>query len=463
MANPVILIHGYSDKGESFRPWADVLTKSGYEVSSIHTCNYKTLTNEVTIRDIAEGFDRALRLEAGLDANAEFDAIVHSTGMLVIRSWLAAYASRRSRLKRLIALAPATFGSPLAHKGRGWLGALFKGEVEGPDFLEAGDLVLDGLELGSRFTWDLAHLDLIGSGKDEPEKKFYGRGADTPYVFVFCGTEGYRGIRSFVNDPGSDGTVRLAGCALNCRKIMMDLTIEPSRDNAGSGSTMRRAWIGPWSSLDVPLIPIDGLNHGTIMSEPNDLLVDLVLGALNVSNSDQFDAWLKEASHRTEQTMPALTKWQQFVVRVIDERGDPVPDYHLQILGGDKNNVKPCDADVHTYSKDTSLRCFHVNLDELGWENITDLQIKLIASSGSGLVEYFGYGSEQINFKTQELNRKGKWDAVIDISEMLRQAQIKFFFPFTTTLIELKVNREPMPLSGQTELFQFVKFQSTRQ
>src|ERR1035441_4017414 len=49
-----------------------------------------------------------------------------------------------------------------AHKGRTWLGALLKGGKNplGPDFLNAGDHVLEGLELGSTFTWDLAHLDL---------------------------------------------------------------------------------------------------------------------------------------------------------------------------------------------------------------------------------------------------------------------------------------------------------------
>ncbi len=90
----------------------------------------------------------------------------------------------------------------------------------GADFLEAGDLVLDGLELGSRFTWDLAHQDMVG------DNDFYGRGASTPYVFVFCGTSKYEGIRSVVNQDGTDGTVRLAGCPLNSRKITIDLTME---------------------------------------------------------------------------------------------------------------------------------------------------------------------------------------------------------------------------------------------
>ena len=188
--NPVVLIHGYSDEGKSFRVWRDALKGRGYAVEELPVCNYQSLTNEITIKDIAEGFGRALRTHARIDKDQPFDAIVHSTGMLVLRSWLTSNPIGRKRLKHLIGLAPATFGSPLAHKGRGFIGAIFKGnKVIGPDFLEAGDLILDGLELGSRFTWDLTHQDLLG-----PEP-YYSKGPDTPYVFIFCGTESYGGIR----------------------------------------------------------------------------------------------------------------------------------------------------------------------------------------------------------------------------------------------------------------------------
>src|SRR4051812_47104375 len=167
---PVVLIHGYSADGEAFLPWKQALMGRGYQTEEIAVSTYKSLTNEVTIKDLAEAFDRALRMRPNLGQDQPFNAIVHSTGMLVIRSWLTAYEGRRGRLKRLIGLAPATFGSPLAHKGRGFLGAIFKGnKVVGPDFLEAGDLILDGLELGSRFTWDLTHLDLLS------EPPYYGK------------------------------------------------------------------------------------------------------------------------------------------------------------------------------------------------------------------------------------------------------------------------------------------------
>jgi hypothetical protein len=262
--NPVVLIHGYSDKGASFLKWRDALRDRGYKVEEISICNYQSLTNEITIKDIAEGFDRALKTRAHLAEDQPFDAIVHSTGMLVLRSWLTTYEGRRGRLKHLIGLAPATFGSPLAHKGRGFIGAIFKGNRQvGPDFLEAGDLILDGLELGSRFTWDLTHADLLC------EKPFYGKGPDSPYVFIFCGIDSYKGIRQLVNEPGTDGTVRWAGCSLTTQKITIDLTVDPSEAPA-PGDRVKTTDNDTKGVLPMPFWPVAGRNHATILSDPDD-------------------------------------------------------------------------------------------------------------------------------------------------------------------------------------------------
>jgi triacylglycerol esterase/lipase EstA (alpha/beta hydrolase family) len=150
---PIVLLHGYSAEPVGLHPWRDVLRKHGYDADEIHLGDYVSLSNEITIKDLAEGFDRALRLNLGFGPEQEFDALVHSTGGLVLREWLATYDSRRRRVKRVIALAPAMFGSPLAHRGRSWLGAVLKGNRElGPDFMEAGDRILAGLELGSAYT-----------------------------------------------------------------------------------------------------------------------------------------------------------------------------------------------------------------------------------------------------------------------------------------------------------------------
>ncbi|MDF2959765.1 MAG: hypothetical protein K0S39_1500 [Paenibacillus sp.] len=437
---PTVLIHGYSDKGNSFENWVNKLSERGYDRHNFHVCSYETLTNEVTIQDIAEGFDRALRDRVGLNNDEEFDAIVHSTGMLIIRSWLTVYAKRRSRLKHLIGLAPASFGSPLAHKGKSWLGGVFKGNKEfGPDFLEAGDRVLDGLELGSRFTWDLAQKDLIG------EKTFYGPNNDTPYVFIFCGTQAYDGIRKLINEPGTDGTVRLAGCALNTRKIILDLT-----KNTGENG---RIILSDWSNVDIPLIPVEDLNHGTILREPSDELVDMVLNALGIESKEALDSWYMDVNNRTWPILAQLTKWQQFVIRAVDERGDPITDYFIQLEGnrknGDLDKLEEFDIDVHPYSLDRSLRNFHVNLDEINPSSLQSLSLHLIASSGSTFIAYNG-------FTDGVYDTVDSWHANLDLSNLLDESHVNFFYPFTTTLIELRLNREPLPLNGPNKLFSFI-------
>ena len=123
---PVVLIHGYSDKGVSFEGWRQVLIALGAQPVMVNVCTYISLNNEVTISDIGEALDRALQYQLNWQDGEprEFDAIVHSTGMLVLRAWLVNCGPRRGRLKHLVGLAPATFGSPLAHKGRSLLGSI---------------------------------------------------------------------------------------------------------------------------------------------------------------------------------------------------------------------------------------------------------------------------------------------------------------------------------------------------
>ena len=446
---PLVLIHGYSDQGASFEPWRRAMVQRGYDVSSIHVSNYRSLTNEVTLKDVAEGLDRALRIRAGLAADEPFDAIVHSTGMLVIRAWLTAYAKRRDRLKHLIGLAPATFGSPLAHKGRSWLGALFKGNRErGPDFMEAGDRILDALELGSRFTWDLAHLDLLGT---EP---FYGPTRSTPFVFVFCGTKAYTGLRGLMNEPGSDGTVRWAGCPLNTRKIVLDLTLDPLRPGSED-----RVSIAEWRNADIDLTPVAGVNHGTILEKPAGDLLEMVDGALRVTSAAGFAQWKSEAARRTRGAREAIDEWQQFVFRAVDERGDPIPDYNVQLFTRDARgairDLRDFDLSVHVYGTDPSFRCFHVNLSRLKRARLPNLWLRVIASSGSQLVGYHGYGSDKAIDSADRRASGAKWDGELDLSELVGDAEVKFFYPFTTTLVELRLNREPLPLTGRNEVAWF--------
>lgn len=437
--NPLVLIHGYSDRGKSFQKWRSHLEARGFDVSTVGTASYSTLTNEVTIKDLAEGLDRALRAR-GIGEGDSFDAVVHSTGMLVIRAWITANAARLKRVGRIVGLAPATYGSPLAHKGRGWLGAIFKGNrTPGPDFMEAGDLVLDGLELASGFTWDLAHRDLVG------ENRLYTGATTTPYVFIFCGTKGYGGIRRFVSPDASDGTVRWAGCSMDTRKVVVDLTAE------GQGRRLR--WLPEGRPFDAPVDFVEGADHTAILQDPPEVLVDRVAAALEVDSAASLRNWRRAGEAEQKRVRKGLPRWQQFVIRLVDERGDPVSDYNIELVSGKGQSQTDFEMQVHTYGSDPSLRCFHVDLDRLKPEKLESLMLKVVAPSGSALITYLGIGSDRIR-PDGKVRRDGVVDASVDLAEVLRTGGFTLFYPFTTTLVEIRLDREPLPLRGMPELFQ---------
>src|ERR1035441_6479522 len=450
MARPLVLIHGYSAEGKDFENLKQALVSRGIDSKDIDICNYISLNNEITIKDIAEGLDRALRSHPVLgNETTDFDAIVHSTGMLVLRAWLAnagppATNARLQRLKHLIGLAPATWGSPQAHKGRTWLGAMVKGNRQpGPDFLNAGDRVLEGLELGSKFTWDLAHLDLLGA---EP---FYDKGNHSPYVAVFIGNTPYDGVARLANDPGTDGTVRWSGCSLNARKITIDLTRIPVANASRLGIT-------PWadSRLDIPMIAVDGRNHGSLISQPETGMVDLVAAFLKVGDpgGEAYAAWLSRAQQYSEAA--EFEGWQQFVVFACDERGDGITDYMIEVLtqqpNGDWVPFQAMSTDVHPYGPDPSYRCFHVHLPAGLSGGGVKLRARINASTGTELLAYQGYGSEpqQLGPTTEPVE--------IDLDD-LGPGNGSMFYPFTTTLIQIMLNREPLPLDKVSRLLTFLE------
>ena len=472
--NRTLLIHGYSASGQEFQNWKAALVKANIDTTTIEIGNYLSLNNEITIKDLGEAFDRALRLtkwSAGSkDDSWTFDAIVHSTGMLIVRQWLTSdpfgpndARSRVRRLKHLVGLAPATFGSPQGKKGRSWLGALVKGNRDlGPDFMNAGDMVLDGLELGSRYTWDLALNDMLGP------KPMYDEGPETPYVAVFIGNVGYTGISAVANSPGADGTVRWAGCALNTRMVQLDFRRQPRLLDAAGQQT--RLKISEWVSgrLECPIIAVEGRNHGSILSDPDDGAVALVSEFLrNVKTDNSYHSWLKKA---LEYGRDALEKmggtqgggWQQFVMHVIDDHGDAVSDYNVQLFVGDDlkqsddANYPPVPLIVDSYSGDSSYRCFYVRLSE-DMVNVgigghpKKVWMELLASSGTSYIEYEAYNDLNA---TRLTTAPGGTNAVkLDVTDIGGDA--KLFYPYTTTLIEIVLEREPTPLATVSSLFSF--------
>jgi len=485
--NRTLLIHGYSASGLEFQKWKAALIKANIDTATIEIGNYISLNNEITIKDLGEAFDRALRLtkwSAGSkDDSWTFDAIVHSTGMLIVRQWLTSdpfgpddARSRVRRLKHLVGLAPATFGSPQGKKGRSWLGALVKGNRDlGPDFMNAGDMVLDGLELGSRYTWDLALNDMLGA------RPMYDEGPQTPYVAVFIGNAGYSGIAAVANSPGTDGTVRWAGCALNTRMVQLDFRREPRL--LGAAGKPARLKISDWVTgrLACPIIAVEGRNHGSILSDPEEAAAALVSDFLrNVKTDEGYHAWLNGALAYGKDALQKMDSnsesggtggagWQQFVMHVIDDHGDGVADYNVQLFVGDDlkqsddPDYPPVPLIVDSYSGDSSYRCFYVRLSEdmvnVGADVYSKkVWIELIASSGTSYLEYEAYNNlkseDAVTGATRLTTQTGATNAVkLDVTGLGSQA--KLFYPYTTTLIEIVLEREPTPLLSVSSLFAF--------
>jgi hypothetical protein len=117
--------------------------------------------------------------------------------------------------------------------------------------------------------------------------------------------------------------------------------------------------------------------------------------------------------------------------------------------------LRDFDLSVHPYAGDPSFRCFHVNLTRLQHAKLPNLWMRVIASSGSQLVGYHGFGSEKAMEMGDRRDTNAKWDGELDLSELLGDAEVKFFYPFTTTLVEVRLNREPLPLAGRNEVAWF--------
>jgi hypothetical protein len=83
--------------------------------------------------------------------------------------------------------------------------------------------------------------------------------------------------------------------------------------------------------------------------------------------------------------------------------------------------------------------------------------LELIASSGSELIEYEAYtGSENdpLRLAIDSHDPAANKPVKMDITE-LTAGGASLFYPYTTTLLEVFVEREPMPLGDVSNLFTF--------
>ena len=196
MSNQVVILHGWSDTSESFKGLSSHLKESGFQTVPILLGDYISLRDDVTIEDVAKRMEEVISDRLALPASSpsrlgpKFHLVVHSTGGLVARRWISRYyMDRPCPVKNMLMLAPANFGSKLAHKGRSLLGRVVKGWRTG---FETGEEMLYALELNSPFLWDLAEADLFQAPDAPDGAALYSPDKVRPFVIV--GTHPYDGL-----------------------------------------------------------------------------------------------------------------------------------------------------------------------------------------------------------------------------------------------------------------------------
>lgn len=439
-----------------------MLQKKGVgDVDTILYGDYQSREDNITFNDVIDGLNDQMIERDLIDADGrkkvDLNVIVHSTGGLVIRHWIWRYYAHRiddCPVKRIVMLAPANFGSPLAHRGKSFLGRLVKGRWKVGDLLEVGRQLLNGLELASPYQWELAHRDLLSNSSC-----YYSR--DQIQLTVLSGIEDYTGMQGWVNKPGTDGTIVISGATLNSVKLKLDFS-DPNTPHK---------WDEVHTKKDFGFGVLPDLDHGSIVSRFEDESSDVVrltVQALKAGSPDDFDQLKKELRKTTDETYQdqmksdevKYSKYQQFLIHAIDDHGTPVPDFtfEFEIYKANKaeaglissrsyfNNLERLFSDrfqslllnqVHTHSQDSSYRRLLVNISELQ-KLIEETKEKLgnfvlimkiyVPEIDKGI--YYDVDSLQniVIYRTDEDHTND------DIPTL--------FYANTTTLLELHVNRK---------------------
>lgn len=436
---PVVLIHGWSDSSESFEPLARGLAKATERpVQNLWLGDYISLDDDVTLADISNALQRAWTNEAlTVDPNS-VDVIVHSTGGLVVREWMYAhYTSRNTRppVQNLVMLAPANFGSPLAHKGRAIIGRVVKGIGSG---FETGTHILKALEMASPYSWSLAEKDRFGPN-------VFSR--DGVNCTVIVGNSGYPGISGLANEDGSDGTVYVATAGLNCARVKMTVA-RSSKWPDGDKEDQIRASGMEFSRGATALLVANNYNHSTITGREKlrkALLEDIVRG-LEVTRQT-FPAWVTECEERTSAVMERYANrrdsekhaFQNTVFRVMDDQGAYVDDYVVEFYGNFQDDKdfwarvfnKDISGKTHAYGDNQAYRSFMIDVSRLTRE--IDQQDERLCISLSALPDVMQKDAV-VGYKTTGANHIGR----IELSPDEVRA---YFRPNRTLLIDIVIPR----------------------
>lgn len=396
---PIVLIHGYSSESPTPDPTSiekiygtlPRRLRASYDVVEVDLSRFVSLNDSVSIADIARGFNRALLEQHPALLENGFHVVIHSTGALVIRTWIRLFSPRPSPLRNLVYLAGANLGSGWASIGQGqvarWGRFVFERGAQ------RGLKVLQALELGASPTLDL-HLALtrgdLRMAEDYKVQEFVivGTQAD-PDWFEFP-------VR-YAHEDGSDGVVRVSASNLNFNHIEIGpkegaallpwATIKSAVQAAEAKADFPEFYevkAASFAGKDRSLIPCGipyrcahsgdkiGIVSGTIPQEQVERMLKLALETPDRTPR----AWQRAVAafdRETAQTFESARRMQkpgffnfladprnqydphaQIVIRLRDQDGLPIPIAHSDIFFVSNQQEKGT-VPIQTLIQDTSV------------------------------------------------------------------------------------------------------------
>lgn len=431
----VILVHGYNvTSTRTYGVLPQRLKDAGHSVQDVHLSKYVTLDDGISMPDLIRAFDAALRdLYGASFGNKKFACVTHSTGALVVRAWAdQRFGSAVAKLpiSHLIMLAPPNNGSRLAELGKSRLSRLRS--LVG---IEPGLLILDALELGSRFQWDLNSAWM--NGKLVSAANFF------PFVIAgqWIDHKLWDAIIPATYERGSDGVVRAASANLNMQKITV----------AADGRVSRISMDG-LAFLLTPKTSHSDASFGIMGSVPaqgEHRVLGAILEALNVGNRKAYATlaagWARrtddlQATERFYDNSP-LDRYCQIVFRVTDDRGWPLDDYAIELcddsLAG--GHLPPgFFSDNHKNGRSPEMFTYYLDHDRVRQAQGGKFGFKVSCAAGSPLVAYAdAVLVAPIDGGIAQPNRTTLVDVV------LKRRLNKAIFQITSDLSEQKIDGTP--------------------
>ena len=397
-----MFVHGWSGDKTSYGKVPELLKANGYGVTELHLGEYTTGDDDLSIDDYAIAMEKAVNATPTV-IGTPFDVVIHSTGALVVRAWLTRFyeAGKPSPVKKLIMAAPANNGSLLAGLGKKlpW---------------DWGNKLLEALELGSPFTWNLNWEWLNKPEYSQmPELELYhlqGIRNDFDFPGFLDAIDDFFGINIPVfEEDGSDNTVRFCASNLNVKGVKLAVG-QGFKDGVVREINHIPTYVFKQRSHF-------GKEHGILAAITNqrDEVFQLILTLLG------------DGPRPPASSVDSYPKYAMLNVRVVDQLGNPCPDFIARFYFGQPDEKDAIDI-KHRY-ENNEIDCYYLNIKEL--ERISRFgfriepnRIRNALYAASEKIDIY-YPAEGINFL--EIGKTHFIEVVIEKS--LHENAFKFIKP----------------------------------